>query len=88
MLAAKCPRCYSLTLSTWSEEHYIAPPLMRLLIGLGAKRYRCEMCRLNFASFRSRRYSSGRRWKENPPGSPAANGAALKSVHEPVGEEP
>lgn len=71
MLAAKCPRCYSMTLSTWSEEYYIAPPMMRLLIGLGAKRYRCEMCRFNFASFRTRRYSSGKRWRDNPSGNPA-----------------
>lgn len=59
-----------MTLSTWSEEYYIAPPMMRLLIGLGAKRYRCEMCRFNFASFRTRRYSSGKRWRDNPSGNP------------------
>ena len=71
MFAAKCPRCYSLTLSTWSEEYYIAPPIMRLLISFGAKRYRCEPCRFNFVSFRARKYSSGRKWRDNPTGNPA-----------------
>jgi endogenous inhibitor of DNA gyrase (YacG/DUF329 family) len=49
---ARCPRCYRLDLGTWSESHYIVPWNTRLLLALGAKRYRCEVCRCNFASFR------------------------------------
>ncbi len=49
---ARCPRCYRVDLGTWSETHYIVRWDVRLLLALGAKRYRCEVCRHNFASFR------------------------------------
>ena len=49
---ARCPRCFRLDLGTWSETHYIVKWDVRLLLSLGAKRYRCEVCRHNFASFR------------------------------------
>ncbi|HWR52003.1 MAG TPA: hypothetical protein VN428_12900, partial [Bryobacteraceae bacterium] len=38
----------------WSEEDYRAPALQNLRIALGAHRFRCEYCRVNFTSFRPR----------------------------------
>ncbi len=52
---AKCPRCWRMDLSTWSDEDYHVPVTMRLAAALGARRYRCEYCRLNFTSFRPRK---------------------------------
>jgi len=49
---ARCPRCLTTELGSWSERHCIAPLRVRMLVGLGARRYRCEFCRHNFASFR------------------------------------
>lgn len=49
---ARCPRCCRLDLGTWSEKHYLVPWTMKLMLALGAKKYRCETCRHNFASFR------------------------------------
>lgn len=50
-LYARCPRCYRLELSSWSEKHYQATTWMQCEIALGAHRYRCDACRHNFASF-------------------------------------
>jgi hypothetical protein len=49
---ARCPSCLGTELSRWSEHYYNAPLSVRLMVGLGATRYRCELCRQNFASFR------------------------------------
>lgn len=49
---ARCPRCFRMDLGTWSESHYIVRWDMRLLMALGAKKFRCEVCRHNFVSFR------------------------------------
>lgn len=50
---AKCPRCYRMELSTWSEQHYVPRTRVIFLLRLGATPYRCEFCRLNFVSFRA-----------------------------------
>jgi hypothetical protein len=50
---ARCPNCLSTELSNWSDQYYNAPLGVRMLIALGAHRYRCELCRQNFASFRA-----------------------------------
>jgi hypothetical protein len=50
---ARCPNCLGTELSRWSEHYYNAPPGLRMLVRLGATRYRCEFCRRNFASFRA-----------------------------------
>ncbi len=42
-------------LSRWSEDDYYVPLARRILLRLGAHPYRCEYCRVNFVSFRSRR---------------------------------
>ena len=52
---ARCPRCYRLDLTSWDESHYHVPPGAALLLRLGARRHRCEACRSNFVSFRSRK---------------------------------
>ncbi len=54
MLWARCPRCWRTDLATWSEEDYRAPAVQNLRIALGAHRFRCEYCRVNFTSFRPR----------------------------------
>lgn len=48
---ARCPRCYRTDLNYWSETHYHVSFWQRLKIGMGAKKYRCEVCRCNFTSF-------------------------------------
>jgi hypothetical protein len=62
---ARCPRCYRMDLSTWSESYYQAKASFKILMGFGAKRVRCDACRVNFVSFRrvkepSKAYKSGR----------------------------
>jgi hypothetical protein len=52
---AKCPRCFRMDLTTWSESHYRPSAWMRLRLLFGARRVRCEACRCNFVSFRKRR---------------------------------
>jgi hypothetical protein len=49
---ARCPRCYRQELSTWSEQFYVPPRWILILLRLGATPYRCAACRCNFASFR------------------------------------
>lgn len=51
---ARCPRCWRMDLSQWREEYYCTPFRRRLAIALGAHKYRCEYCRVNFTSFRPR----------------------------------
>ncbi len=52
---AHCPRCWRRDLSSWSEEHHHVVTLWsRVAILLGAHRFRCEYCRVNFTSFRPR----------------------------------
>ena len=50
---ARCPKCYRMELSTWSEQYYRPPWLTVTKLRLGATPYRCEYCRCNFASFRA-----------------------------------
>jgi DNA-directed RNA polymerase subunit RPC12/RpoP len=46
---AKCPRCLGLELTTWPPKR--ARLQQRILVRLGAHRYRCAACRKNFVSF-------------------------------------
>ncbi len=54
MFYARCPRCWRMDLARWHEEYYCVPFRRRLAIALGANKYRCEYCRVNFTSFRPR----------------------------------
>ena len=55
VLYAKCPRCLRQDLSTWDLKHYRASNWMRLQMLLGARRWRCDVCRCNFVSMRPRK---------------------------------
>lgn len=49
---ARCPKCFRMELSTWSEQYYNPKLTTRMKLRMGATPYRCEFCRCNFASFR------------------------------------
>jgi hypothetical protein len=50
-------------LSKWLPKHFDAPFWMKLKTMLGANRWRCEYCRIYFASFRQRKeIFSFQRW--------------------------
>jgi hypothetical protein len=55
ILFARCPKCQRMDLNGWSLDHYPARGWMKLRMSLGAKKYRCEYCRLNFVSSRRRK---------------------------------
>ena len=63
MRFARCPKCWRMDLNIWSLEDFPSTARQRLLMRLGASRYRCEYCRVNFVSFRPRleKYTS-KRW--------------------------
>jgi DNA-directed RNA polymerase subunit RPC12/RpoP len=62
---ARCPVCHRMDLNGWTGQSYEPPLFMGWMINLGAKRFRCEYCRLNFASFRVRKeIFSFNRWKK------------------------
>ena len=42
-------------LSTWERKHYNAPTSIKIKMFFGARRWRCEACRCNFASFLGRK---------------------------------
>jgi hypothetical protein len=52
---ARCPRCYRMDLNKWTDKTYHSPFWMNLKAQLGAKRWRCEYCRINFVAFRQRK---------------------------------
>ncbi|HVW83998.1 MAG TPA: hypothetical protein VHB50_04940 [Bryobacteraceae bacterium] len=73
---ARCPQCYRMDLNGWTGKTYEPPFFTGLKIFLGAKRLRCEYCRLNFASFRKRKeVFTFKRWRNMQ----AANAAAATS---------
>jgi DNA-directed RNA polymerase subunit RPC12/RpoP len=51
---SRCPKCLRMDLNTWAVHHYSPSSFMRLMIKMGAHRYRCEYCRHNFVDFRQR----------------------------------
>ena len=62
---SRCPKCLRMDLSTWNDQQYWPSEWMKLLLKLGAHRYRCEYCRHNFVSFRPRKERfSFNRWRE------------------------
>jgi DNA-directed RNA polymerase subunit RPC12/RpoP len=61
---ARCPKCHRMDLNGWTGKTYTPPFFMGLKVNLGAKKWRCEYCRLNFASFRPRKeIFTFKRWK-------------------------
>lgn len=79
VLYARCPKCFRMELSTWSEQYYNPSLRTVLALRLGATPYRCEFCRCNFASWRAckerflwrkqRRAGAATRSQEAPPDS-------------------
>src|SRR5579863_4693844 len=77
---AKCPICQRMDLNGWTVKTYKPPAFwVAFKVGLGARRWRCEYCRLNFASFRRRKeVFTFKRWRKFgnraedplPPGEP------------------
>jgi hypothetical protein len=68
LLFARCPQCYRMDLNGWTGKTYQAAGWTRLKVLLGAYRWRCEYCRLNFASFRKRKeIFTFSRWKKRNP---------------------
>ncbi len=53
-------------LNGWTGKTYVDPPFwVALKVSFGAHRWRCEYCRLNFASFRTRKeVFTFKRWKK------------------------
>jgi len=69
LLFAKCPVCRRMDLNGWTGKTYTDPPFwVALKVSLGARKWRCEYCRLNFASFRKRKeVFTFKRWKKLVP---------------------
>jgi hypothetical protein len=63
---ARCPVCLRMDLNGWTGKTYTHPPFkVALKVKLGARKWRCEYCRLNFASFRKRKeVFTFKRWKK------------------------
>jgi len=51
---ARCPKCFSLDLTTSPSKGYHSTLWRTLMLSLGAHKYRCPACRYNFLSFRFR----------------------------------
>jgi len=85
---AHCPHCYRMDLNQWTGKNYIPPFWTRFFIRLGAKRWRCEYCRINFASFRARKeVFTFKRWVNLNSGSAVADGRARLAAMEAKAEE-
>jgi DNA-directed RNA polymerase subunit RPC12/RpoP len=62
---SRCPKCLRMDLNVWTDEQYWPSSFMKLRIGFGAHRWRCEYCRHNFVGFRPRlEVFSFTRWRE------------------------
>jgi hypothetical protein len=73
---AHCPRCLRQDLSTWDLRHYHATLWMQIRMLLGAHRWRCEVCRCNFVSFRPRKEKYVRPAERPAPGEDADSGGS------------
>lgn len=72
---AKCPRCERMDLNMWTRERFESDWMTRVKMNLGAHLWRCEYCRLNFASFRPRHeVFSFRRWQKLQEKGPTGRG--------------
>ena len=74
---AKCPVCRKLDLNSWPGKTYTPTGWTAFAVNLGAKKWRCEYCRLNFASFRKRKeVFSFKRWQRMNVGGAVSLGRA------------
>ena len=65
---ARCPGCDRMDLNGWTGKTFKPEGWLKLKVFLGAKKWRCEYCRINFASFRKRKEAfTFSRWKKRNP---------------------
>jgi hypothetical protein len=65
---AHCPKCRRMDLHAWTGKTSTPRGWMWLKVQRGANKWRCEYCRLNFASFRKRKeVFTFSRWKNRNP---------------------
>ncbi len=85
---AHCPQCDRMDLNSWTGKNYSAPFWMGLWATLGANRWRCEYCRINFASFRKRKeVFTFKRWSNLKSGDAVAQGRARLAEAEARADE-
>lgn len=64
-------------LNKWQPKHFESSLWVKLKASLGAGRWRCEYCRINFASFRWRKeVFTFKRWSNRSSDSAVADGRA------------
>jgi hypothetical protein len=81
---ARCPKCDRMDLNGWSGKTHVAKGWTAFKVQLGAHKWRCEYCRLNFASFRVRKeIFTFSRWRKRNP-----NDMAEKPVEMPPVDKP
>lgn len=84
---ARCPVCFRQDLNGWTGKSYTPGFWMGLKIAFGAKRYRCEYCRINFASFLKRKESfTFRRWIKREEELQKLNGAAGQGAGDEIAQ--
>lgn len=82
-LFAHCPQCRRMDLNSWSGKTFKPAGVVKFKLAFGAKRWRCEYCRLNFASFRRRAEAfTFSRWKNMNVGNAVAEGRARLAEQE------
>lgn len=83
---ARCPVCHRMDLNGWTGKTYTNPPFwVALKVKLGARKWRCEYCRLNFASFWKRKeVFTFKRWKRFGPQAEEAAKPAVGQVEQSV----
>ena len=65
---ARCPECDRMDLNGWTGKTYKPTGWTKIKVAFGAYKWRCEYCRLNFASFRKRKEPfTFSRWKKRNP---------------------
>lgn len=85
LLYARCPCCYRMDLNGWTGKTYEPPFWMKVRVLMGARRWRCEYCRLNFADFRPRKeVFSFKRWEKMNAGKVRAETRARADGRQPA----
>jgi hypothetical protein len=87
MAYASCPKCNRMDLSSWAGDSFTPRGITKIKSALGANKFRCEYCRLNFASFRKRKeIFSFHRWERIEAAKKTA--AATSALDKRAGLEP
>lgn len=73
-------------LNRWTGKTFKPEGWLKFKVALGAKGWRCEYCRLNFASFRARKeIFTFSRWKTRNPDSVAEKSSAADPARRKAG---